>query len=415
MVARALEDGAGRKEIGDRLRDAARAALVDREPGYWEMVGASFTTRARSWSQLSAYAEAGIERYRVVAVLDEATTPQCRFLNGREFTVARGLETFRAVDRERDPARIRAANPWLRVQRQNDEERLWVERPEGKVEVARAATIGGLFTPSEGVDLAGLGLGFPPYHAHCRSTTVPVESPSSALRFSESPSTVAGRVFQRGRIPDSATIRAYETAVLDGWEKTSALRLGAEQARTNRDMLQAIQAAWVAPEGSNSPLGGLLAVYAAEHFNAPIWRKNALHAPNSDFVRAMRNDGLAAVAERWGQRTAQYENVRDVLRAVHSHTTAALRAQLGNRQLKVFRGVRTHDLSPVAAVSYTSNATIALGYAGNDQKNVYGAYLDPEEVVLSHRTSSVLDAVVPSAQEHVGKGFVPDQDAWIEN
>ncbi len=91
-------------QLPQRVQSSSnRAVLVaGRSPAYWDVVAGSFVGRGRSFSQLSAYAEAAITSYRIVAVLDEVTTPTCRFLDGKTFSVSRGLELFDRVEANPD-------------------------------------------------------------------------------------------------------------------------------------------------------------------------------------------------------------------------------------------------------------------------------------------------------------------------
>lgn len=58
--------------------------------------------RGRSFAQLSAYTEAGIERYLIEAGIDECTTDICRVLHGKNFSMRRGLEAFERAEANRD-------------------------------------------------------------------------------------------------------------------------------------------------------------------------------------------------------------------------------------------------------------------------------------------------------------------------
>ncbi|RMG47970.1 MAG: head morphogenesis protein, partial [Acidobacteria bacterium] len=92
IVAEGLEAGLGREDIARDLEAAARQVIAGRGSFYWEVVAGAFVSRGRSFAQLSSYAEAGIDRYVIEAVLDERTTEICRFLHGKTFSVSRGLE-----------------------------------------------------------------------------------------------------------------------------------------------------------------------------------------------------------------------------------------------------------------------------------------------------------------------------------
>jgi hypothetical protein len=126
---------------------------------------------------VSAYAEAGLERYRILAVMDAHTTPLCRFLNGRTFSVRMALDRFDVIDRLEDPEEIKNALPWGREARdpKTGTIHIYVARGDTRTTVAT-------YEPSEPTriraavsDEALEGIwGFPPYHGLCRSTTVAV-------------------------------------------------------------------------------------------------------------------------------------------------------------------------------------------------------------------------------------------------
>jgi SPP1 gp7 family putative phage head morphogenesis protein len=182
VVAEAVQQGLGRKDVAERLERAASAALIERSPFYWETVASSFIARGRSFAQMSSYAEARVERYRILAILDESTTVQCRYLHGKVFSVARALEHFERVEALDDPEAIKDTMPWLRLGRDPDSQRevLFV-KVRGKrrplAEVTRSA-VGTRDDPGEFRSLATderlgeLGIGFPPYHGLCRTTTL---------------------------------------------------------------------------------------------------------------------------------------------------------------------------------------------------------------------------------------------------
>lgn len=183
IVAEGAELGIGRGDIGGRLRNAATEDLASRSKAYWEVVAGAFTARGRTFGQISGYAEAGIERFRVEAVLDEATTNICRMLHGSEFTVASGLKAFADAEGLGDPEGIKGAAPWVRETRNADgTTELWVKKGAERVSIGRVveSAVGradetGRFSGRKSAEeMGGLGVGPPPYHGLCRSTTVPV-------------------------------------------------------------------------------------------------------------------------------------------------------------------------------------------------------------------------------------------------
>jgi len=184
IVAAGLDEGLGRDDIAEALEQAARAVLIERAPFYWETVAASFIAQGRSYAQMSSYAEAGIRQYRIEAVLDEQTTNICRYLHGKTFSVADALRRFDRIEQLDDPEAIKRAMPWVReVQdRETGRTRLYVDGGGGRTDLAEV-TRSALGTRDDRGDFRALasdsalnevGIGFPPYHGLCRSTTLAV-------------------------------------------------------------------------------------------------------------------------------------------------------------------------------------------------------------------------------------------------
>ena len=184
IVADGLEAGLGREDIARDLERAAREVIAGRGSFYWEVVAGSFVSRGRSFAQLSSYAEAGIDRYIIEAVLDERTTEICRFLDGKTFSVQTGLQTFEQV--EANPDSAKELNPWVRdgvdakgrqvmyVDRGGSTRRVAiVDRPGLGTRDERGSYSAGLSTSR----LQDIGVSFPPYHGLCRTTTVAALQP----------------------------------------------------------------------------------------------------------------------------------------------------------------------------------------------------------------------------------------------
>ena len=157
---------------------AARAALIERAPFYWEVVASAFIGQGRSFAQVSSYAEAGVQRYRIEAVLDERTTHICRLLHGKTFGVADALRKFDQVERLDQPEDIKRLQPWVRERLDGD--RLSLHGGGVPIaEVTRSAMgrrddVGEFRLYLSDDRLGQVGLGFPPFHGLCRSTTLVV-------------------------------------------------------------------------------------------------------------------------------------------------------------------------------------------------------------------------------------------------
>jgi hypothetical protein len=135
-----------------------------------------------SLSQISAYAEAGIERYVFSAVLDEHTTDTCRYLDGKVVETAEGLRTFERLEASDDPLAIKQIRPWVRERVGDDGMRnLVVDRGTQRSVLAVVERSGygarddrGAFSRGlSGREVATEGVGFPPFHGLCRTTTLP--------------------------------------------------------------------------------------------------------------------------------------------------------------------------------------------------------------------------------------------------
>jgi len=166
LVSEGLEAGLGRDDIATSLSQAAEGLMVGRSGFYWEVVSGSFIGTGRSFSQISAYAEAGIHRYLIEAILDEQTTEVCRLLHGKRFEVKDGLERFDTIDHLSSPQEIKNAKPWVHESTDEDgRKQLYIKHGEQR----RSLRIQG----QSGSELASLGLSFPPFHALCRTTIIP--------------------------------------------------------------------------------------------------------------------------------------------------------------------------------------------------------------------------------------------------
>ncbi len=182
LVAAGLEGGLGRDEIASDLARAANAAMVQRSASYWDIIAASFVGESRSLSQISSYAEAGIERFVLSAVLDEHTTDTCRFLDGKVIQTSDALHMLDRMESSEDPSAIKQIRPWVRERLGDGGKRTLVVDRDGERGVLAVVERSGVGTRDDrgefshtlsGRDLAPAGIGFPPFHGLCRTTTLP--------------------------------------------------------------------------------------------------------------------------------------------------------------------------------------------------------------------------------------------------
>jgi len=179
LVATGMERGLGRDDIVDELAKTMAGAAFDRSRNYWEVVAMVFANRARSSTQLAAFEEAAIERFRFDAILDEVTSEVCRFMHGRVFSVSKAMDSFRQVERARDPERIRDLQPFVQVGADREgNEVLFYQRGGRRRAVARvdesgvgeADKIGRYSKQLSSQQLERAGVTAPPLHGRCRST-----------------------------------------------------------------------------------------------------------------------------------------------------------------------------------------------------------------------------------------------------
>lgn len=181
IVARALAQGQTTKQISETLKDQF-GRKIPRPDSYWHVVAESFVGRGRVASQISALEDASIERYELVAVIDEVTTDICRAMDGKVFLVSKARELFDSLADLDDPEDVKYANPWVRKGIDDEgSDYLWVPRADGTRATIAKITRSGVGTADDrgeysGMrsedELAALGIPVPPFHGRCRTTIV---------------------------------------------------------------------------------------------------------------------------------------------------------------------------------------------------------------------------------------------------
>lgn len=180
IVAQGMRENVGRAEIASRLEQAFGAAQT---PNYYELIAGQFMSRAQAWGALRSYQESGVKLAEIMAVLDERTSDICRFLDGKYISVDGSLDIIQRTEAATGPEDVKTLNPWLREGQDDNGKFLYVQKPDGQI--IRIADIdrsgfgnvddkGEFSNAMNSAQLQVLGIGPPPYHAHCRSTLVPV-------------------------------------------------------------------------------------------------------------------------------------------------------------------------------------------------------------------------------------------------
>jgi len=180
IISRGVEQGFGRDEIGRQLGAMTRDGLQMK--GYWRTVAANHIARARSYSTGRTYQAAGIEYFRIEAVLDDRTTHICEFLHGKILPVGASVTRMNNAINSEDPLAVLSETPFLR----DRGEYIDVAYPDGSTrrvaDIVERSTGGGPARDPTGVynprmsqsDMVDAAIGLPGYHHGCRTTTVPV-------------------------------------------------------------------------------------------------------------------------------------------------------------------------------------------------------------------------------------------------
>ena len=181
IVADGLEKGLGRSDISSALSSALEAQALGRAKPYWDMVAMVFTNRARTFTQLNAFEEAAVTKYRFDAVLDESTSEICRLMHGRTFSVEAAAKRVRQVESLKNPEDIRNLQPFARTGIDDEGNQvLFYERNERRSAIAQVDepgmgqrdVVGQYSRALTNSQLEAAGLTVPPLHGHCRSTIV---------------------------------------------------------------------------------------------------------------------------------------------------------------------------------------------------------------------------------------------------
>lgn len=181
VVQRGIEEGWDHRDTGRELEIVMARTIGARSRAYHEMVASVALARARTYSQLQSFEDAGITTYRFQSVLDEVTSDICRFLHGQVFEVRAVLQRFERIDAGH-VGEVVDQQPFARIGKRPDGSRvLFVDSNGSRSELAdvvRSAAgqrdqVGEFRARASASKLQGLGCCQPPLHPHCRSTLVP--------------------------------------------------------------------------------------------------------------------------------------------------------------------------------------------------------------------------------------------------
>lgn len=184
VISKGLREGWDKQTIGEQLADALRGTVGQRSQSYFEMVASVAMARARTYSTLRAFDDAGITVFKLQSVLDEVTSDICRFMHGRTFEVRTALRRYEEVNAS-PPGAVVDLQPFVRLGRRPDGSRaLFVEQGGTRDELADVvrSAVGqkdriGSFRPLvPDTRIAAIGCSCPPFHPHCRTVMLAVSS-----------------------------------------------------------------------------------------------------------------------------------------------------------------------------------------------------------------------------------------------
>lgn len=156
--------GLGREQVGQILKGVVNGTVEGAfVPGTWrgsteqyfQMLSGTARTRASAFGALTSIRDAGFDKYRIVAVMDERTSDQCRLMHNKVFKVSDGMGHMKRSLAAKDPSEYKSVAGWKSA---SEIEQL----------------IGSGDEESQRMSLASSGLALPPYHARCRTVVMAV-------------------------------------------------------------------------------------------------------------------------------------------------------------------------------------------------------------------------------------------------
>lgn len=184
IVGKGIREGLDPKTIGSDLSRILGKQGLGRSRAYWESVASIHMVRARSFGQLKGFEAAGVTRFQVVAMLDEVTTVQCRFMHGKVFDVAAGLDSYAEVAAA-GPESVAEIMPFLQFGKLKDAEGnligddlVYYKQGDQRIPVAEVeenafgtkGEVGKFGKTASEAQLAAAGIQTAPFHGRCRTT-----------------------------------------------------------------------------------------------------------------------------------------------------------------------------------------------------------------------------------------------------
>lgn len=162
-----LESGLPKAKAGRKLEGELKTALHNFDvplgykgtsKSYFEMVAANSATTSRVAGQIESFKTFDVATLEVVNPDDEKTTPICKHMNGKIFTIEQASKQLENLYAAETPDDVKSAQPWVDYKT-----------------LASISSQPGEASKGDIAALASANIILPPYHPNCR-TTVDVAS-----------------------------------------------------------------------------------------------------------------------------------------------------------------------------------------------------------------------------------------------
>lgn len=156
LMDKYFKSGATKAQLVDAFKDHFNSTKAQTD-SKWGLIADTNITRTAEVGHLTGYEDAGVEYAQIVAVLDDRTSDICRHLHGRKIPIsamARQRDGLLDAARRHDIAGIKRFQP--------------MAHEPSFLETARTSDL-----------IAEEGIGLPPYHFRCRTTTVAYSEPAT--------------------------------------------------------------------------------------------------------------------------------------------------------------------------------------------------------------------------------------------
>lgn len=147
LTEKMLQQGLGRVNAGQFLSDYFNEEYP-RTKNYWELMSEHLITRSREFGRLSSYEKAGIQFIKINAIKDSRTSEICWNLHGRILPVSKLTAQRDKLMSSGSVDEVKKIAPWYNI----------------KQVLALIKDVPSNKLPE--------GIGLPPYHGFCRTTTV---------------------------------------------------------------------------------------------------------------------------------------------------------------------------------------------------------------------------------------------------